>query len=83
MYVEPEHRGVGAGKAILIRLIDAATIAGYARIGLDSPGVMTTAHGLYRDLGFVETGTYVESEIPDELKPNWVLMARTLAGPET
>ena len=83
MYVEPEHRGVGAGKAILVRLIDAATIAGYARIRLDSPGFMTTAHGLYRDLGFVETGTYVESEIPDELKPNWVLMARTLAGPET
>ena len=25
---------------------------------------MTTAHGLYRDLGFVETGPYVESEIP-------------------
>ena len=44
---------------------------------------MTTAHGLYRDLGFVETGPYVESEIPDELKPNWVFMARALAGPET
>ena len=58
-------------------------IAGYARIRLDSPDCMTTAHGLYRDLGFVETGPYVQSEIPDELKPNWVVMARTLAGPET
>lgn len=39
---------------------------------------MTAAHGLYRASGFLDTDLYPESEIPDECKPRWVFMERTL-----
>jgi GNAT superfamily N-acetyltransferase len=78
MYVEPSHRRAGAGRAMLDVLVAAARGAGYERIRLDSPDFMTAAHGLYRSNGFVETGPYAESEIPDEYKPHWVFMELTL-----
>src|SRR6266508_2333270 len=55
MYVEPSHRGAGVGRALLDRLIELATQAGYERILLDSPDFMTAAHGLYRSSGFDAT----------------------------
>jgi len=79
MYVQPSHRRAGVGRALLDQLIAAARTAGYERIRLDSPDFMTAAHGLYRSEGFVEIGPYPESEIPDEYKPHWVFMERTLS----
>jgi hypothetical protein len=63
---------------MLDQLIEAAWIAGYEHIRLDSPDFMTAAHGLYRSSGFVDIEPYPESEIPDEHKPHWVFMERTL-----
>jgi putative acetyltransferase len=48
MWVDPAHRGRGIGGAMLDRLLEAATDAGYARIVLDSPDFMTAALELYR-----------------------------------
>jgi GNAT superfamily N-acetyltransferase len=79
MYVQPSHRRAGVGRALLDQLIAAARTAGYERIRLDSPDFMTAAHGLYRSEEFVEIGPYPESEIPDEYKPHWVFMERTLS----
>jgi GNAT superfamily N-acetyltransferase len=78
MYVEPSHRGAGVGRALLDRLIELATLAGYDRILLDSPDFTTAAHGLYRSAGFEDTEAYAESEIPDEYRPFWVFMQRRL-----
>jgi GNAT superfamily N-acetyltransferase len=78
MYVHPSDRGTGIGRSLLDQLIAAARTAGYALMRLDSPDFMTAAHGLYRSSGFVEIGPYPESEIPDEYKPHWVFMERTL-----
>jgi hypothetical protein len=64
---------------MLDQLIQAARTAGYERIRLDSPDFMTAAHGLYRSTGFAEIEPYPESEIPDEHKPHWVFMERTLS----
>ena len=80
MYVEPSYRGAGVGRALLDRLIELATEAGYERILLDSPDFMTAAHGLYRSSGFEDTEPYSESEIPDEYKPFWVFMQMRLDG---
>jgi GNAT superfamily N-acetyltransferase len=80
MYVEPSHRGVGVGRALLDRLIELATQAGHERILLDSPDFMTAAHGLYRSAGFEDTEPYIESEIPAAYKPYWVFMQRRLPG---
>ena len=78
MCVQPSHRRAGVGRAMLDHLIAAARAAGYERVRLDSPNFMTAAHALYRANGFVAIGTYPESEIPDEYKPQWVFLERTL-----
>ena len=78
MYVRPAYRRGGLGRAMLERLIDAATAAGYARIRLDSSGFMAAAHAMYRSYGFVDIEPYAESEIPDEYKRFWVFMERVL-----
>jgi hypothetical protein len=57
---------------------DAAASAGYGSIRLDSPDFMGAAHALYRASGFVDTGPYAESEIPDEYKQHWVFMEKVL-----
>lgn len=79
MYVDPSHRRGGSGRAILDQLIDAARLAGYERICLDSSEFMTAAHRLYRSSGFGDIGPYPESEIPDEHKSHWVFMELRLS----
>lgn len=78
MYVDPACRRVGAGRALLTRLIRAAEEAGHTRVRLDSPDFMTAAHALYRSCGFTDIPPYAESEIPDEFKPLLVFMEKTL-----
>jgi GNAT superfamily N-acetyltransferase len=78
MYVEPEHRRAGAGRAILDRLVAAADAAAYARVRLDSPDFMTAAHALYRARGFEPIEPYSESEVPEEYRSHWVFMEREL-----
>jgi GNAT superfamily N-acetyltransferase len=78
MYVRPEKRRAGLGRALLEHLIETAKADGYNSIRLDSPDFMTAAHALYRSSGFVDIGPYAESEIPDEYKAYWVFMEKTL-----
>jgi GNAT superfamily N-acetyltransferase len=80
MYVCPESRREGLGRALLDRLIEAAQAAGYRLIRLDSPDFMTAAHALYRSSGFVDIESYPESEIPDEFKRYWVFMEKELTN---
>jgi GNAT superfamily N-acetyltransferase len=80
MYVEPSHRGTGAGSALLDGLIAAAGEAGYARLRLDSPDFMTDAHRLYLRRGFEPIEPYAESEIPEDLRAWWVFVERPLLG---
>ncbi len=79
MWVDPSYRWGGMGHAMLDRLLAAAQTPGYRRVRLDSPEFMTAAHGLYRSSGFMDIAPYPESEIPDEYKPHWVFMEKTLA----
>ncbi|HEY3213976.1 MAG TPA: GNAT family N-acetyltransferase [Actinomycetota bacterium] len=78
MWVNPSHRRGGVGRAMLDRLVGAARAAGYQRVRLDSPDFMTAAHALYRSRGFMDIGPYPQSEIPDEYKPHWIFMEKTL-----
>lgn len=78
MWVDPSRRRGGIGRTMLDRLIESATVAGYARIVLDSPDFMTAAHTLYRSSGFTDTRAYPESEIPPEYHSYWVFMERLL-----
>ena len=67
MYVKPQTRGLGVGKAILRQLIDDGRAFGFEKIVLDSPLFCTAAHQLYFDHQFVESGPYENNENPEEI----------------
>lgn len=74
MYVDPSFRKIGAGRAILQFLLDAAKETGYKKVRLDSPKFMKAAHSLYRSFGFEPIPAYPEVEIPDEFRQYLLFM---------
>jgi len=78
MYIRPAYRGKGYGKTLLQQLLQKAKEFGYHAIYLDSGRFMTTAHNLYRSFGFIERNEYPETEIPPQLRPQWLFMEKTL-----
>ncbi|HVE91329.1 MAG TPA: GNAT family N-acetyltransferase [Actinomycetota bacterium] len=78
MYVRPEARKAGVGRALLASLMSEAKLAGYSSVRLDSAGFMRAAHVMYRSAGFHEIEPYPESEIPKEFQRHWVFMERDL-----
>jgi GNAT superfamily N-acetyltransferase len=52
MYVRPQARGQGLGRAILERLLADARTIGYQVARLETAMFMREAHALYRSLGF-------------------------------
>ena len=74
MYVDPSFRKIGAGRAILQSLIDAAKENGYKKLLLDSPKFMEAAHALYRSFGFKDISAYPQVEIPEEFRQYLLFM---------
>lgn len=72
MFVQPQIRGVGAGRALVERLIQDAKNLGYLTVRLESLKALSTTHALYRSVGFVEIDPYSENSMkayqpPDSL----------------
>jgi GNAT superfamily N-acetyltransferase len=65
MYVYPEHRGTGAGKALVSTALQQAGQKGYRTLYLDSLKYLTPAHRLYESFGFAKCGQY--NDTPPEL----------------
>jgi ribosomal protein S18 acetylase RimI-like enzyme len=63
MYVQPHVRGVGAGRSLVLRLLEDARALGYANVRLESLKALTAAHGLYRSVGFREIDPYSENSM--------------------
>jgi ribosomal protein S18 acetylase RimI-like enzyme len=78
MYVRPQFRRLGIGRALAEGLIAEARAMGHRQVWLDSPRSWTAAHALYRSLGFEEIEPYAESEIPPDFWPHWIFMALPL-----
>lgn len=58
LYVRPESRGKGAGKALALAVIAEAKKIGYEKMMLDTVPSMVEAIALYRSLGFEEREPY-------------------------
>ncbi|MHA2249765.1 MAG: GNAT family N-acetyltransferase [Candidatus Kariarchaeaceae archaeon] len=62
MFVRPEFRGQGIGKAIIDKLISKAQENNFKTLRLDSAGFMSSAHKLYKAAGFYPIEMYPGSE---------------------
>jgi len=65
LYVSPEGRGTGVGKALAEAVVNEAKRLGYRRMVLDTLGSMTTPLKLYRGLGFRDIEPYYHNPLED------------------
>ena len=78
MYIKPNLRGKGFGKALLQQLLKIGKEFGCTRIFLDTGRFMTAAQHVYRSAGFQERDEYSESEVPIPMRPYWIYMEKKL-----
>ena len=64
LFVRPQYRGLGIGRALVETAISEARTIGYHRMFLDTVPSMQRARTLYDSLGFVEIGPYYHNPIP-------------------
>jgi ribosomal protein S18 acetylase RimI-like enzyme len=64
LYVQERYRGSGLGRRLAAEVIEEARKKKYARVVLDTLPKLAPAIALYRDLGFLEIGPYLESPTP-------------------
>jgi ribosomal protein S18 acetylase RimI-like enzyme len=58
LYVRPQFRRNGIGRALAEAVIERAKKAGYSQMRLDTAPTMDTARGLYESMGFKTIGPY-------------------------
>lgn len=63
LYVTPQGRGSGLGKALVKQVIEEAKRKGYKSVRLDTLGSMREAQKLYKTLGFVQRKPYYNTPI--------------------
>jgi GNAT superfamily N-acetyltransferase len=64
LFVRPQARGLGVGKALVAAIIVAARALGYRQINLDTLSQMEGAIGLYQALGFTPIAPYGSHPYP-------------------
>lgn len=74
MYIRPNYRGKGFGKALLRHLLNKGKEFGCSRILLDTGLFMTAAQHVYRSAGFQEREIYPGTEVPPGLQSYWIYM---------
>ena len=64
LYVRPEARGHGIGRALVVAIIKSAEELGYAEMKLDTLPSMPEAFVLYKRCGFLEIPAYCYNPVP-------------------
>jgi len=64
LYVRPQYRGKGIGRALIERLINEARLAGYEEMFGDTLKSMESALQMYKRLGFCNVGPYSLNPTP-------------------
>jgi putative acetyltransferase len=64
MYVRPQARGAGAGRALASAALEAARRLGYSSVRLDTAVELVEAARIYTKLGFVEIAPYRHNPLP-------------------
>jgi ribosomal protein S18 acetylase RimI-like enzyme len=67
LFLRPEFRGKGVGRAMTLRLLDEARSIGYKSLRLDTLPSMKEAIALYRSLGFQEISPFRPLPAPGTL----------------
>ena len=67
LYCLPQYQGIGLGRALAEASLEAARRLGYRVMKLDTLTRLTAAAGLYRSMGFRETGAYYDNPLDDVL----------------
>jgi GNAT superfamily N-acetyltransferase len=76
MYVKPEFRGKGLGRAMAERLLEEARTSGYEIARLDTATFLKEAPALYLSLGFQVIEPYYQ--VPEEVLKWTIFMERRL-----
>jgi ribosomal protein S18 acetylase RimI-like enzyme len=76
MYVKPEFRTKGIGRALSEQIIREAKKMGYRRMCLCTGNTWVAAQKLYQSLGFTPTNQYYD--FPPNLLPSAVFMELSL-----
>ncbi|KAE8142536.1 acyl-CoA N-acyltransferase [Aspergillus pseudotamarii] len=67
LYVSPEARGTGLGKALVNSIVERAKDLGYKEMRLDTLPSMMSAIQLYKRVGFLEIAPYYETPLEGTL----------------
>ncbi|WP_299083969.1 GNAT family N-acetyltransferase [uncultured Ruegeria sp.] len=78
LFVRPAARGEGLGQRLILKLVDEARKAGHSEMYLDTADFMSSAHTLYRSLGFREIDGYPEAEHQRDVSPHVIYMVLAL-----
>ena len=78
LYVRPQYRGDGIGRALVRRLIEEMRTEGFETLLLGVSPYHEGAQSLYLSLGFEWRSKYEENAVPPSLREDWQFMEYSL-----